>query len=179
MPTRPPTPTISTRSAAQSESLELIRVLIDGLSRSARTLERRTGITNAQLFLLQQLAESDGLSVNDLAERAGTQQSTVSVVVSRLVRAKLVRKTRSNTDARRTVLTLTTAAVRMLRNAPVPPATALLGALQQLSSSQAQSLADSLRALVGALGLSQQPGPLLFEPDATRSARTPRATRSK
>lgn len=170
MLTRTATPRVMPRTAAQSESLELIRVLIDGLSRSARTLERQTGITNAQLFLLQQLAERDGLSVNELAERAGTHQSTVSLVVSRLVRAKLVRKTRSSTDARRTVLTLTSAAVRLLRNAPVPPATTLLRAVQQLSNGQAQSLATSLRALVDALGLPDRAAPLLFEPDPRRAS---------
>ena len=171
MPTRIPASRSTTRSAAQAESLELIRVLVDGLSRSARSLERRTGITNAQLFLLQQLAESDGLSVNDLAERAGTQQSTVSLVVSRLVSAKLVRKRRSSTDGRRTVLTLTPAAVRLLRHAPVPPASALISALEKLSRRDEQALADSLRALVSALGLPRRAGRLLFEPDAARAVR--------
>lgn len=168
MPSRAPAPRAPRKSAARTESLELIRVLIDGLSRSARALEGRTGITNAQLFLLQQLAESDGLSVNELAERTRTQQSTVSVVVSRLARAKLVRKARSSTDARRTVLTLTPSAIRLLKHAPDPPAATLLASLERLSLRDAQALAKGLRALVGALGLSQRAGRLLFEPVAPR-----------
>lgn len=151
-------------SAARIESLALIRVLIDGLSRSARALEQRTGITNAQLFLLQQLAGSTGLSVNELAERARTQQSTVSVVVSRLVRAKLVRKARSSADGRRAVLTLTPSARRLLRRAPAPPTATLLAALEQLPVADAKALARGMGALVSALGLAQLAPRLLFEP---------------
>ncbi len=148
----------------------LIRVLIDGLSRSARSLEQRTGITNAQLFLLQQLADGEGLSVTELAQRARTQQSTVSIVVGRLVRARLVRSVRSESDGRRAVLTLTPSARRLLRNAPDPPTAAVLAALEKLSATDAKALAQGMRALVGALGLEQQPAPLLFEPAGRRKS---------
>jgi DNA-binding MarR family transcriptional regulator len=150
--------------AARTEAFQSIRALIDGLSRSARALERTTGITNAQLFLLQQLAESDGLSVNELAERVRTNQSTVSVVVSRLARAKLVRKARSKSDGRRIVLTLTPSAKRLLQEAPAPPTARLLVALRRLSVDDVQALARGLRVLVRALGLAPRTARLLFEP---------------
>src|ERR1039457_6003792 len=92
----------SRRSSAtvRAQALERLRTLISALSHSARAVERRTGITNAQLFLLQQLAEADFLSVNALAARARTQQSTVSIVIARLVRAGLAAKRRSADDRR-------------------------------------------------------------------------------
>src|ERR1700674_3612218 len=62
---------------ARQTALTAIRVLVGGLRQSARGIERRTGATNAQIFLLQQLAAEPRLSVNDLAERARTNQSTV------------------------------------------------------------------------------------------------------
>ena len=44
-------------TAVRAQALERVRTLVAALSHSARAVERRTGVTNAQLFLLQQLAE--------------------------------------------------------------------------------------------------------------------------
>lgn len=150
-------------ASTRAESLELIRTLVDGLSTSARALERRTGITNAQLFLLQQLEDGDGLSLNELAERGRTQQSTASIVVSRLVRARLIHKARSSADGRRTVLTLTPAAKRLLRNAPAPPTARLVAALATLPPDDVLALTKGLSGLVHALGLGGTNPPMLFE----------------
>lgn len=156
----PPAPT---SSDARTTSLVLIRVLFDGLGRSARGIEQRTGITNAQLFLLQQLAETGGLSVGELADRARTKQSTVSIVVSRLVSAKLVRKIRSTTDGRRAVLTLTPAAKLLLRDAPAPPTAQLLRGLQRMRPDDVRALARGLGALVRTLELGGSEPDMLFE----------------
>jgi DNA-binding MarR family transcriptional regulator len=170
-PRSAPKPADATRTAA----LELLRTLIATLSHSARAVERHTGVTNAQLFLLQQLDASDALSVNDLAARARTQQSTVSTVITRLVRAGLVRKVRAPDDARRAVLSLTPAAKRLLRHAPAPPTASLLHAVERLRDADARSLAAGLRALVKALRLeSRQPAMLFEEPARVVSAGRPR-----
>jgi DNA-binding MarR family transcriptional regulator len=154
-----------------------VRVLVAALSHSARAVERSTGVTNAQLFLLQQLAESDSLSVNDLAARARTQQSTVSIVIARLVRAGLASKRKSEDDARMAVISLTPKGRRLLAHAPAPPTTALFRAIESLSARDARALADGLRALVDALELTPPEVTLLFEHAPERRARpTPAAT---
>ena len=128
--TRRPRPRSQTQSAAvRAQALERLRTLISALSHSARAVERSTGITNAQLFLLQQLAEADFLSVNDLAARARTQQSTVSIVIARLVRAGLAAKRRSADDRRIAIVSLTPKGRRLLTYAPAPPTSALLRAI--------------------------------------------------
>ncbi|HWB54702.1 MAG TPA: helix-turn-helix domain-containing protein, partial [Tepidisphaeraceae bacterium] len=72
--------------------LDEIRRLVRFLRVSARAAEKYLGISGAQLFILQTLDQSDGpLSVNELAERTRTHQSSVSVVVQKLVNQKLVR----------------------------------------------------------------------------------------
>jgi DNA-binding MarR family transcriptional regulator len=171
MPTAPrkPWPRSRTRSAAvRAQALERLRTLISALSHSARAVERRTGITNAQLFLLQQLAEVDSLSVNDLAARARTQQSTVSIVVARLVRAGLAGKRRSPDDRRIAIVSLTPKGRRLLRHAPAPPISALLRAIGALSERDAHALADGMHALLGALALSPPKVTMLFEHAPTR-----------
>jgi DNA-binding MarR family transcriptional regulator len=152
--------------AAREDALASIRVLVNNLRQSARTIERRTGVTNAQVFLLQQLAGEPGLSVNDLAERAKTNQSTVSIIIARLVEAGLVRKERSVTDARTAVLVLTPEGRRLVRRAPSPPTALLLDAVASLSAPQARQLASGMRALIRALGLESQAPKLLFERDS-------------
>src|SRR5881227_2418348 len=112
----------SSLSVEGTKALQAVRGLVAALSQSARLIEQRTGVSNAQLFLLQQIAAEPDLSVNALAERAMTHQSTASVVLSRLEARGFVQRVRSPEDARSVVLRLTPAGRRLLRRAP-PPAT--------------------------------------------------------
>src|SRR5947209_15020920 len=99
-----PLRTLRAHSAALSpdrtKALQAVRGLVGALSQTARLIEQRTGVSNAQLFLLQQIAGEPDLSVNALAARAMTHQSTASVVLSRLERRGLVQRVRSPEDGR-------------------------------------------------------------------------------
>src|ERR1035437_8183879 len=165
-------------AAARAQALKGVRTLVAALSQSARAVERRTGVTNAQLFLLQQLAEAASRSVNDLAALGLTQQSTVSIVVARLVRAGLAAKRRSAEDGRVAVISITPKGRRLLAHAPVPPTSELLRAIEALSDRDARSLADGLGALVDALGLSPPPVTMLFEHAPTRRSASTRPRRT-
>jgi DNA-binding MarR family transcriptional regulator len=150
-------------SPVRSQALERLRTLIGALSHSARAVERSTGVTNAQLFLLQELAAGESFSVNDLAARARTQQSTVSIVVARLVRAGFAAKRRSAADGRLAVITLTPEGRRLVRHAPASPTAALLRALERISDGDARALDTGLRALTGELDLTSTTPTMLFE----------------
>jgi DNA-binding MarR family transcriptional regulator len=165
-------------SAVRVTALERVRTLISALSHSARAVERSTGVTNAQLFLLQQLAGAGSLSVNDLAARARTQQSTVSIVVARLVRAGLAAKRKSAADGRIASVSLTTKGRRLVTHAPAPPTTLLLSAIEALSDRDARSLADGVGALVGALDLSPPEVTMLFEHAPVRRSTPARPKRT-
>ena len=153
------------RTTADSRQtiLSQIRVLVAQLHRSARTVERKTGITNAQLFLLRQLGEVDGLSINDLAARARTSQSTASIVAKRLAVAGLVARAQSTADGRSTILSLTPAGRRMLRQAPPPPAQSLFDGIDALTDAEARALAKALRPLIRKLHLESEQPTVLFE----------------
>jgi DNA-binding MarR family transcriptional regulator len=144
-------------------ALRALRAVVDSLGRSARTVEKRTGFTNAQLFLLRQLVHTDTLSVGMLATRARTRPNTVSTIVSRLAADGYVRKTVASDDGRRADVSLTPKARRLLSRAPTPPTETLIGAIDSLSSADAHALATGLRALGRSLGLSIQDPPILFE----------------
>lgn len=156
----------------RSDALRSLRALFASLGQSARAIEGRTGFTNAQLFLLQQLAEAGPMSVSALASRARTRANTVSTVLGRLVTAGLVQRTRSWEDARRAELTLSPRARQLLKRAPRSPTESLIEALESLSDADSRALARGLGALTTALGIQITDPPILFQADQpTRAAR--------
>jgi len=140
-----------------------MRTVVGALARSARSVERQTGVTTAQLFVLRQLAERDGLSLGEIAERTLTRQSTVSVVVARLERQGLLRRDRADDDRRRLQLSLTAGGRRVLARAPVPTTGRLIAALDVLTDEQLGTLSTGLDALITALGLETKAAGMLFE----------------
>src|SRR4051812_6915818 len=78
--------------------LDSIRRIVRALRVSSRRAELNVGLSGAQLFVLQKLAEGGRLSVNELAAKTLTHQSSVSVVVQRLSARGLVSSSRSAQD---------------------------------------------------------------------------------
>src|SRR5580765_2473919 len=86
--------------------LDGIRRIVQAIRESASRAERHVGLSGAQLFVLHKLAEAPASSLNDLAARTHTHQSSVSTVIARLVARGLVRRTRSGLDGRSVSLAL-------------------------------------------------------------------------
>lgn len=140
-----------------------LRRLVHALHVASRETERRLGVTGAQLFVLTQLRATPSLSINALAERTMTHQSTVSVVVRRLVRRRLVKKVRAQDDARRVELTLTAAGIGLLKRAPEVLQVRLANAIGALGAAQRRALARGLEHLVNELGVGNAPPAMFFE----------------
>jgi DNA-binding MarR family transcriptional regulator len=159
-------PTASPLPAAVSDgdvtaAFDSLRRLVHSLHSASRETERRLGVTGAQLFVLTQLRATPSLSINALAERTMTHQSTVSVVVRRLVRRKLVKKVRAADDARRVELTLTPAGSRLLDRAPEAIQVRLANAIGSLPATDRRQLARALGQLVEQVGAGE--APMFFE----------------
>lgn len=153
----------------RAKALQTVRGLVAALSQSARLIEQRTGLTNAQLFLLRQIAEDTNLSVNELAARAMTHQSTASVVLSRLERRGLVQRVPSPMDGRSVVLHLTSAGRRVLRRAPAPATSEIVEAISRLTAAEVRSLRTGLGALAREAGFKCDDSPMLFQDAERRS----------
>src|SRR3954449_11206732 len=76
--------------------MDAIRRIVRVLRVSSRAAEKQGGLSGAQLFVLHKLADAPALSLNELADRTRTHQSSVSVVVQRLVDRELVARARSD-----------------------------------------------------------------------------------
>ncbi len=140
-----------------------LRRLVHSMHVASRETERQLGVTGAQLFVLTQLHATPSLSINALAERTMTHQSTVSVVVRRLVRRKLVKKVRAADDSRRVELTLTPAGSALLRRAPEVMQVRLARAIESLSEEDRVALERGLGHLLTELGGADSHAPMFFE----------------
>jgi DNA-binding MarR family transcriptional regulator len=152
--------------------LDAIRRIVRVLRLASREAEKRLGLSAAQLFVLQKLAEGGVLSVNELAQRTHTHQSSVSVVVQRLVKRGMVDRTRSRADARQAEVEVTLAGKSALKSAPTAAQDRIIGALGRMNSRQVRQLADSMELLTGEIGIDgQAAAPMLFEEDIPKRKR--------
>src|SRR4051812_9665844 len=147
---------------SMTQALDAIRRIIAVLRRSSRVAESEVGIGAAQLFVLQHLATAPAGSINELAERTYTHQSSVSVVVRRLVEQGLVELRPGSDDRRRRELRLTRAGKRLAARAPVPAQIRLIKGLRALPTSQLRKLARLLNELVRQMGAAGEPPVMLF-----------------
>lgn len=166
---RNPRGTAAQRDGASA--LDSMRRIVRALGISARTAERSIGITGAQLFVLRVLDAHPAQSLNELAALTFTHQSTVSVVVDRLVSRGFVTRSRSDTDGRRVVLALTAAGRRALRHAPPPTQMRLIAAINALPPARRRELAKALKAIVGVMDVAGGTAGLPFDDPVSPSAR--------
>jgi DNA-binding MarR family transcriptional regulator len=149
-----------------------LRRITQGIRLSSSSVHDALGITGAQLFVLQQLAARPGASLRQLAEATLTDQSSVSVVVSRLVSAGHVARRIAASDARRTELTLTDRGRALLRRAPRLAQTRLMTSLRGVPTAQLRVTARVLERAARAVSPARAPAPMFFEPLAgTRGER--------
>jgi DNA-binding MarR family transcriptional regulator len=150
--------------------LDSFRRIIRTLRVASRATEKEFGLSAAQLFVLHALADAPALSLNEVAERTRTHQSSVSVVVQRLVERGLVARDPVPGDARRMALSLTPAARQLIVDAPDAPSERLISALERTTPTARTRLATTLARLVAELGADEGPVTMLFEEDSVAAA---------
>lgn len=136
----------ATDEHAIASALSAMRAILQEVRIANRAVEQELGISGAQLFVLEELAREPADSLNDLAMRAGTRHSSMSIVVTRLVEAELVTRAASPDDARRVQLSVTARGRRLLRAAPPSAQARLLDAARALPQPQLAQLAAGLSA---------------------------------
>ena len=145
--------------------MDAIRAVVRALRINTRAIELEIGISLAQLFVLQQVAQRPATSLNDLAERTATHQSSVSVVVRRLVDRGLVTRRSDTADKRRVQIELTPAGEKLLVGAPETIQVRLMDALNHLSPVERKQLAQLLSKWLDAAKISYASPPMMGEAD--------------
>jgi DNA-binding MarR family transcriptional regulator len=144
-------------------AMNAVRSVVRALRLNTRSIEGKLGISLAQLFVLQQLSDRPADSLNELAERTATHQSSVSVVVRRLVERGLVTRVASSADRRRVNIALTPDGERMLRGAPPTVQNDLMHGMSRMQPEKRAILAELLETWVLASGIDLAAPPMMFE----------------
>jgi len=154
---------------ATSDALSLLirfRVLIRTAQRHSQWIERQSGVTGAQLWALQELADDPGLRVGELAKRMALHQSTASNMVDKLDTLGLLRRERGSADQRVVRLYPTPEGLSLLARAPSPARGVLLEALRAMDAASIGQLREGLDALLTQIrdmdsGFGMQPMPCM------------------
>lgn len=147
--------------------LDGLRRLVKVLREGSRAAEQELGLSGAQLFVLDALAGGTPLSLTELAEQTHTHQSSVSVVVSRLVQRGLVKRMRARDDARRLELCLTPRGKALQVKAPDAAQHRLIAAVGELPRAQRRALGQALGRVAASMDLPAT-APAMFFEDAPR-----------
>jgi DNA-binding MarR family transcriptional regulator len=154
------------RSIASSETqdvLDSIRRIVRALRISSRATEKYLRLSSAQLFILQKLGDSNGVSINELAAKTHTHQSSVSVVVGKLIKQGLAARRRSRADGRKVEVSITGKGIKLITRAPEPIQQKLIAAIEKLPARKRKILSVELKSVVARSGISDSRAPLFFE----------------
>lgn len=166
----------TTQSAIDADaigrSMNAVRSIVRALRINTRAIELKMGISLAQLFVLQQLAEKPADSLNELADRTATHQSSVSVVVRRLVERGYVTRTASPADKRRIEIAVTQSGRDLLAGAPMTIQTQLVNALREMPRDDQNTLADLLERWLIAARIDFASPPMLGEDESENRSKS-------
>ncbi len=164
--------TVTAMSSSDSAAvLVALRRIVRFLRLADREAETTYGLTAAQLFVLLSLAESPAGSMAELAERTLTDQSSVSIVVSRLENKRLVARKPAPEDRRRVQLKLTPAGKKIAANGPTVPQPKIIEAIDSMPAAKRTEIVRALEHLVRAIGAGDVEPLMLFEDDEARRTR--------
>ncbi len=162
--------------------LDSLRRVVRSFRAAGQATERSLGISGAQHYVMERLAEGPAASLNELAARTLTHKSSVSVVVSRLVERGFVQRTASAADGRRRLLALTPAGRRALAKAPGSAQTRMIQALTRLPEEDLMRFAAMFARVTAELGAHRLAPSMMFEHEgvaAPRPRRRPIRTRRR
>ncbi|MFT5277380.1 MAG: DNA-binding MarR family transcriptional regulator [Granulosicoccus sp.] len=102
------------------ELLMSMRKVIRAIGLYSKKLNKDSGLTSPQLFVLQNIAVHDGVMVKEIASSINLSSATVTSILDRLEVKNLVIRERSTVDKRKVGLHLTEAGIKTLETAPKP-----------------------------------------------------------
>ncbi len=136
--------------------LKKFRIIYGSVRQHFREVEQTCGVSGSQLWIMQEIANTPGIGVSELAGRLSIHQSTCSQLVEKLVTRKLIIKERSLEDQRRVGLRLEEAAAKIIKSAPGPSEGVLPEALSALTIQTMQELDLSLGKVIQKLKIKDE-----------------------
>ena len=111
-----------------------LRKVIRATDLHSKYLAKNTGLTTAQLLILQSIQNMGEVSIGEISKKISLSQATVTSILDRLADKGLVYRERSTEDKRKVHAYLTEDAVALIKDAPAP--------LQEQFTKQFEALND-------------------------------------
>ena len=124
----------------QKEVLKHFREIYIQAKSELKDNVKKTGLSGSQLWIMQQIYNFNGISNTELAKNLTLHVSTCSILVNKLIKKGLVEKTRSSTDERKIVLTITSKGKQLMAKAPKSPEAAIPSTLKKLNIEELEEL---------------------------------------
>ncbi len=141
-----------------TEILINIRKIVRSVNLESKRIQKEFGISIPQLLCIHYLASKADYqsTVTQIAEYLNLNLSTVTGIVDRLEKKRLVARLPKTGDKRKTVISLTADGFKLLDQSPELLHHQLSRKLSSLSKEQLESLKSSLEVLVQCFDLSEE-----------------------
>jgi MarR family transcriptional regulator, organic hydroperoxide resistance regulator len=147
-----PSQSVAAAELPHLDTLKKLRIVIRAAQRHSAWIEKQCGVSGAQLWVMQELLETPGLRVGELARRMAVHQTTISNLLDALEKRGYVVKTRDVADQRVVKLSLSEPGAQLMARAPRPARGLLPEALTQLNPDQLALLNQGLQELLNSIG---------------------------
>jgi DNA-binding MarR family transcriptional regulator len=141
--------------------LKNLRIIFRSAQEHSRWVEKESGLSAAQLWMMWELFNEPGLTVSGLAKVLSIHQSTCSNMLDKLQKKELIYRNRSESDQRVVRLYLTEKGSNLLAKAPRPAQGALTDVLLRLPDEVLCELETGLNQFVAALKIVDEKAGML------------------
>jgi DNA-binding MarR family transcriptional regulator len=136
--------------------LRRFRLVFNSVKSHFREVEKKAGISGAQVWALSVVRDHPGISVGELARAMDIHQSTASNLLRALMEAGLVGSDRGTEDRRAVLLKVTPRGRKALAKVPGPHAGMLPDALARLDPATLARLDRDLAKVIKELGVDSR-----------------------
>lgn len=144
------------------DTLKLFRIIFKSANKHFNEIEQAVGIGGASLWALSEIAQSNEITITQLANAMSIHQSTASNLIDALETKECIKKIRSKVDRRVIFLKVTDHGLSMLAKAPLPHKGILPDALIRMEDSNLEELNILLHQLI--IGMERKQRDAAFEP---------------
>ena len=145
-----------------NEVMSALRRIIRAIDLHSRALVQRFGLTGPQLVVLKELLAEAPRPVNELASSVNLSQATVTGILDRLEKKRMIERTRSTADRRKVLVSPTAAAGAALAGAPPLLQEHFTSSFARLPDWQQNQILSSLQRIVALMEAGDvEAGPIL------------------
>ena len=95
-----------------------LRKIIQAIDMNSKKLVKRVGLTGPQLVILHEITRHEKVSTGEIAQAVSLSQATVTGILERMEKQRLLTRQRSDSDKRRVMVSITKTGKQILEKSP-------------------------------------------------------------